>query len=267
MLNSEHYRDPTAAMALGRAMPRSKKKWDTDPAYVAEVNRRNEDFASKVSEMNLEEIKAKLKSCAKCNGDAFVCVGCVEDKGGCIFGKRAVDLLDDMTKAPDKEHEQRVAAGHKGGQMLAQATMLKYKAALESGDPIQYIIDHSNMKSDDTKKMYQARATLKRWERDYGALIKETTVVSKSNPAPKNEPVLTEEVPHLMQMPCLSKKVAAEREEQASIKHVFCTKLDSLQKACDEVQAKIDELLKQKEKYAAQIAAMMTTAECLDIAI
>ena len=267
MLNSEHYPDPTASKAVGRATKKSKKKWESDPAYIAEVNRRNADFASRVSEMTLEEIKTKLKNCAKCNGDAFVCVGCVEDKGGCIFGKRAVELLDNMTKAPDEVHEKKVAAGRKGAQMVANAAMMKYKAALESGDPIQYIISNSRMTGDDTKKLYQARATLKRWERDYGSLIQKTTVAKEPDPAPKNEPVLTEETPHLMQMPCLSKKMAAERAEKTSIKQVFCTKLEDLQKACDEVQAKIDELLKQKEKYAAQIEAMMTTAECLEIAI
>ena len=264
MLNAEHYNDPTASRAIGKAMPVSK--WKSEPAYVAPKVKVDKNLSLAIAEMDMKQIKQQLKSCAKCNGDAWTCVGCVEDMGGCAFGKRAVELLDNMTKAPSESERKKALGRTKGTQVLVQKTILEYKAALDSGDPIKYIIDHANSNGTDAQKKYLARAKLRRWEKSYGALIK-TDKVQVREPVAVQEFVEKVEEPHLMQMPCLSKKVAAEREEQASIKQLFCTKLDALQKACDDVQAKIDELLEQKEKYANQISAMMTTAECLGVAI
>lgn len=267
MLNAEHYNDPTASRAIGKAMPVSK--WKSEPAYVAPKVKVDKNLSLAIAEMDMKQIKQQLKSCAKCNGDAWTCVGCVEDMGGCAFGKRAVELLDNMTKAPSESERKKALGRTKGTQVLVQKTILEYKAALDSGDPIKYIIDHANSNGTDAQKKYLARAKLRRWEKAYGALIKADKVQVRE-PVAVQEFVEKVEEPHLMQMPCLSKKVAAEREaqkENESIKQTFNRKMTALKEAMDDVQKQIDELLNLKKKYIAQLDAMITAAECLEIAL
>lgn len=272
MLNAEHYPDPTASAALSITSKNggTKKKitYYSTPVYTDAKKlpppkvKVNNNRSVPISEMTMEDLKQFLKACHKCGGDPFNCLDCV---GGCSFGTRAIELLDQMTKGTSPQQVGR----EKGAQTMQKKAILEYQAAVDSGDPIKYIKDHMTKKSEDPKKVeYAARQKLKYWRDHYSFFVKE---VPKQEVKP--EPA-TDDQPHLMQMPCLSKKVAAERaakeqeeKQNVSAAQLFTKKIESLRKSLAEVQAQINELVSNKDSIEKQIAQIEATAGLLEIAI
>ena len=271
ILNAEHYPDPTAALAIGSIHNAGKKRvFSATPSFTSkdapehrQTVRVSKDKSVPVSEMTMEEVKVHLRTCAQAQGDPLKCVEC---KGGCVFGTRAIDLLDRETRAKSPKQ----MGAEKGAQILKNRAMLEYVAAIDSGDPIGYILDHSKFSKGGDAALYAARAKLKRWKEQYGALLpaknsdQQETVVH----------IHYGEEPHLMQMPCLSKKVAAEKAAQEEkdkksqeISEVFTAKLKALRDQIASIQEQIDALVSNKDLIQRQISQIEDTAGLLDIAI
>lgn len=261
LLNAEHYPDPTAGLAISSAQNTGKQRvFSATPVFTAgspknyDVARISMNRGMQVSEMTMEELKPHLRTCAQSLGDPLKCVEC---RGGCIFGTRATALLEIETRSKSIKQ----IAGEKGAQIRKNRAMCEYAAALSSEDPIQYIIDHSNFKGDAVSARYSANAKLKRWKDTYGEL---PANVSDQKPAQ----------PHLLQMPCLSKKVAAEeaakedenRKTQGA-SDIFITKLKDLREQLSSIQEQIDALVSNRDLIQHQISQIEDTAGLLDIAI
>ena len=266
MLNAEHYRDPTASIAITRASAPPPRRQPFGKSFKTEVSEKPAPMAIHlgrekwvpISEMNLDEVKQQLRNCGKANGDPNVCLKCM---GGCAFGTRAAELMNEKIR---KSREY----GSIGGQAMMRKTITAYQEALDSGDPLGYIINHSKMTGDARQMIYQAKAKLKRWEHDYGAFVKKPNLVEEVKEMANG----IEEVPHLMQMPCLSKKVAAERAAQddgdsASATQVFSSKLDDLRRQVDEIAQQIADLTKKRDDVLGRIRTIETAAGYLEIAI
>lgn len=269
MLNSEHYQDPTAGMAIASIHNAGRKRvFSSTPSFTSqnvpdrrEAVRVSKDKAVPISEMTMDEVKVHLRTCAQSQGDPLKCVEC---RGGCAFGTRAVDLLDRETRSKSPKQ----MGAEKGAQIMKNRAKLEYVAAIDSGDPIRYILDHSKFRGDDTAARYAANAKLKRWRDKYGALL-------PTRDSDQNEvAVHVGEEPHLMQMPCLSKKVAAERAAQEErdrktqgVSDIFVAKLKTLRDQIASIQEQIDALTSNKDLIQHQISQIEATAGLLDIAI
>lgn len=266
MLNSEHYSDPTASMAVNEVAKQQPMRFNSTPSYVADTTHKPWRIPYQtipVEEMCMDELKPYINSCAKSKRDPMICIDC---NPGCVFGRRAIELMEQATKPIE---EKKVNPGTIANR---QRSIREYQAAIASGDVMKYAIEHA--KSPDMKRAKAAAsARVAFWRKKYGALIKETPVV-------KQEPALDEiladekheEEPHLMQMPCLSKKVAAEREAaakeaeaSAGITQVFASKLKSLRDELAGIQSRIDGLLDEKNTIEKQISAIEATAGMLNV--
>lgn len=271
MLNSEHYQDPTAGMAIASIHNAGRKRvFSATPSFTSQnVQDRREavqvskDKAVPISEMTMDEVKVHLRTCAQSQGDPLKCVEC---RGGCAFGTRAVDLLDRETRSKSPKQ----MGAEKGAQIMKNRAKLEYVAAIDSGDPIGYILGHSKFSGDDTAARYAANAKLKRWRDKYGALLP----AKNSDQTETVVHVHYGEEPHLMQMPCLSKKVATERAAQEEkdmkvqgISDVFVAKLKALRDQVASIQEQIDALTSNKDLIQHQISQIEATAGLLDIAI
>ena len=271
MLNSEHYQDPTAGKAIASIHNAGRKRvFSSTPSFASqnvpdrkEAVRVSKDKAVPVSEMTMEEVKVHLRTCAQSQGDPLKCVSC---RGGCVFGTRAIDLLDRETRAKSPKQ----MGAEKGAQIMKNKAMLEYVAAIDSGDPIGYILGHSKFGGDDASARYAANAKLKRWKDKYGALLP----AKNSDQTETVVHVHYGEEPHLMQMPCLSKKVAAEKAAQEEkdkksqeISEVFTAKLKALRDQIASIQEQIDALVSNKDLIQRQISQIEDTAGLLEIAI
>lgn len=269
LLNAEHYQDPTAGMAIASIHNAGRKRvFSATPSFTSqnvpdrrEAVRVSKDKAVPVSEMTMEEVKVHLRTCAQSHGDPLKCVEC---RGGCVFGTRAIDLLDRETRAKSPKQ----MGAEKGAQIMKNRAMLEYVAAIDSGDPIGYILGHSKFSKGGDAALYAARAKLKRWKEQYGALLPDKSSDQKETV------VHVEEEPHLLQMPCLSKKVAAEKAAQEEkdkksqeISEVFTAKLKALREQIASIQEQIDALVSNKDLIQRQISQIEDTAGLLDIAI
>ena len=269
MLNGEHYHDPTASRAVGKVSrrqqnaARNRTLYNSTPSYVTpKFNSVRFPYETiNVDEMDMVELKPYINSCAKSCMNPINCIDC---NPGCVFGRRAIEIMEQLTKPEEPKKVNR------GTITMRQKAMKEYQAAIDSGDVLKYAIEHA--KSSDPKKAKAAAvARVAFWRKNYGALIKE-------NPKPVKDPLpveeLVEEQPHLMQMPCLSKKVAAERaakeqeeKKSAEIAQVFTSKIESLRSVVADIQKQIDDLISNKDSIEKQIAQIEETAGLLDIAI
>lgn len=262
LLNAEHYQDTTAGLAIASIHNAGKKRvFSATPAFTSNKTQEcrqtvhvSKDISVPISDMTMDEVKVHLRTCAQSLGDPLKCLEC---KGGCAFGTRAIDLLDHATRS---KSQQQLGA-EKGAQAQKSKAMHEYAAAIDSGDPIKYILEHSKFSVDAVAARYAATAKLKRWKEKYGDL---PARVSKQTP----------EEPHLMQMPCLSKKVAAEKAGQEEkdqrsqeISDVFTAKLKELRDQIASIQEQIDALTSNKDLIQRQISQIEDTAVLLDIAI
>lgn len=263
MLNAEHYHDPTASRAIEKLSrrelnaSRNQTKYYTKPVYVASKPRNMAEKPPEISNMNMEELSPYINSCAKACMDPMKCIDCGSQ---CVYGKRAVELMEQETK-PKKVN--------RGTITMRMKAMQEYQAAIDSGDVLKYAIEHAKSK-DPKRAKAAAAARVAFWRKNYGALIKETP---KKDPVPV-EKVIAEEPKPLIDMPCLSKKVAAERAaaeaksaESASIVQVFAEKLESLRKAVADIQRQVEELNSNKDSIEQQIATIEATAGLLGVAI
>ena len=273
MLNGEHYHDPTASKAVGKVSRRQQNAnrnrtlYNTTPAYVTPKFRsvRFPHESIDVEEMDMTELKPYIASCAKSQMDPMKCIDC---NPGCVFGRRAIEIMEKETRPTEPKKVNR------GTITMRQKAIKEYQAAIDSGDVLKYALEHAKSK-DPKKAKAAAAARVAFWRKNYGMLIKE-------NPAPEKDPVpvekiieeVPEEQPHLMQMPCLSKKVAAEREaaakvaeENSNITKVFTAKLNALKDSLVEIQRQMDELKSNKDSIEDQIRTIEATAGMLNVAI
>ena len=117
--NGDGYLDPTMSAAVRKT---DKPVYDPKPVFTQSVNvppppvfiSRNR--ALPISEMDLVDLKPLLKGCHKSNGDPEVCTGC----GGCAFGTRAAELLNEMKK----ENKNVMSGREKGSQMVRAKAMM-----------------------------------------------------------------------------------------------------------------------------------------------
>ena len=103
MLNGEHYHDPTASRAVGKVSrrqqnaARNRTLYNGTPSYVAPKfnSVRFPHETINVEEMDLTELRPYIKSCAKSRMDPMNCIDC---NPGCVFGRRAIEVMDQLTK-------------------------------------------------------------------------------------------------------------------------------------------------------------------------
>lgn len=267
MRNHEHYIDPTASIAVKEVARTQPMRFYSTPAYVAGQSQQSNPFkpSTPIGEMDMAELKPYINSCAKSKMDPMVCIDCTP---GCVFGRRAIELMEQATKPAETEKVNKAAVANR------TRSIREYQAAIDSGDVMKYAMEHA--KSPDPKRAKAAAAArVAFWRKNYGALIKETPR-EKPTQVPVAELIdnAPEEQPHLMQMPCLSKKVAAERaaaakeaEANPGIAQVFMNKLNSLKDAMEKIQQQIDDLTSNRDEIARQISAIEETAGVLDVVL
>ena len=256
MLNAEHYKDPTATQAMKEVSKAQPITYFSKPAYVSPTHAQRVRHKSiNIEDMSLEDIRPHVYNCAKSKMNLQTCTEC---NPGCVFGRRVIELLK-------QESNQTPVRSNKGPTKNRIRSMQEYQAAIASGDVFQYALEHA--KSPDPKKAKAAAwARVNFWRKSYGALIKET-------PKPTQDPV-SEEQPHLMQMPCLSKKVAAERAvaekstvEDKNVAKVFADKLASLHSELEDIRDQIGVLKSKEDAVKKQINTINETAAMLNIAL
>lgn len=270
MLNSEHYHDPTASLAINEVakhQPADGMRFYSTPAYVAgSLPSRTPPYKTiRVEEMDMTELKPYINSCAKSKMNPMTCIDC---NPGCVFGRRAIELMEQATNPTEPKKMTKAAITNQ------QKSIREYQAAIASGNVLKYAFEHA--KSPDPKRAKAAAAArVAFWRKNYGALIKETpSHIPAEVPDVNQADESKEEIPHLMQMPCLSKKVAAERkaavrETDAStdVAQVFRDKLSTLNDAITKIQAQITELMSDQERIAKQIQTIKDSAEVLGVSI
>lgn len=252
--NPEHYPDPTAAIAVENVSPTPVSTWNSTPSYVSSMRFRSPDYSMVVDRMQMNELKDKLLTCSNAKGEPLACVECVNDKGGCVYGRRAVHILDTMTTSDEVSDEvpkmEANNAKRCGADALIKKTVEKYKAAIASGDPVKYIAGIINVKGGEAEHLNRARATLKRWQKQYGDIVEGDSYdnnvaeedVNGEAPA-KNDDVVTDD----------------------EVKDVLVRKIEMLTRQRDAISAEIKKLEAEMKKVDKQIASMLSACDCIGI--
>ena len=87
-----------------------------------------------IDSMSLEELKGRAYICNKFGRDPVKCIDC-DELTGCPVGKRVVEIIDEMTG------EKKLSKWEKGGMTRHAKNHEIMKKAIESGNPIQYLMD------------------------------------------------------------------------------------------------------------------------------
>ena len=132
-----------------------------------------------IDSMSLEELKGRAYICNKFGRDPVKCIDCNE-LSGCPVGKRVVEIIDEMTG------KKKLSKWEKG----AATKHAKYhdimKKAIESGNPIQYLMD-----TEGSPNIRAARERFRKAKLLYPDLfkseVKDTTVRKKSSADPKED--------------------------------------------------------------------------------
>ena len=259
MRNSEYYNDPTASRAVNEVSKKQPIQYMSKPAYVSRKAEKKFPYPStKVEEMSMSELRPYILNCAKSKMNTLTCIGC---EPGCTFGKRAVEIMEQETNP-------KPTKGANRGIGMRIKSMKEYQAAISSGDVMKYALEHA--KSSDPKKAKAAAAArVAFWRKNYGSLIKENPKPNK-DPVPVQKLIEENEQPHLMQMPCLSKKVAAERKAAAKnidVAKVFADMIDTLKSSLCDIRKQMADLQKKEESMTKQIDTLEATACALGIEI
>lgn len=253
-MNGEHYKDPTASQAVHQVSREQPLQYLSKPVYVRpQYTRKFPRSSQKIEEMSMDDLRPHICNCAKAQMNPLTCVSC---EPGCAFGKRAKELMEQESK-PTKKDNRGVGKRIK--------SMQEYQAAIDSGDVMKYAMEHARS-SDPKKAKAAAAARVSFWRKNYGGLIKEHAVQSL-------DPI-KEDKPHLSEMSCLSKKVAAERAtaektvaESTDVVRVLSDKLASLRKEKNDVCERMISLKLKEDSINKQISAILETASALGITI
>lgn len=195
MRNKEHYPDCTAGCAVRTAMkndPRVKttytKVFDGNGNKRAEGVRYTMPNHISVSQMNLEELGMYLRACGQCNGNPTICRDSC--RGKCAWGTRAVELLQEAEKEKSGD-DGDVVQVHKMsvGRARQCRAIYEYQKALMSGDPIAFVAQSIKSCANEQQRIYMATAKLKRWERDYGGLVRHDGFSLLDGKKPERKPV------------------------------------------------------------------------------
>ena len=226
-VNAEHYKDPTASQAVYEVSKEQPIQYLSTPAYVRPKNPpRFRHSSVKVEEMSMDELMPYIHNCAKSKMTPRTCMNC---NPGCVFGRRAKELMD-QESSPVKNDMRGVVRRVKA--------MQEYQAAIASGDVMRYALEHA--KSSDPKKAKAAAyARVAFWRKNYGGLIKEV-------PKPKQDPV---------------------PEKNTDAARMFAEKLASLRKEGKKVHKQIEDLKLEEDSINKQINTILETASMLGIVI
>lgn len=248
--NAEHYPDLTASKAIAKVAPPEKKvftlAYKTPVGVDMNTPGINLGYGKSVpiSEMNMDEIVVQLKRCHKSHGDPEVCRSCM---GGCAFGTRAVELLNLNTKEPDGRAM--------NGQKTMRRAILEYQRAVDSGDPLHYILDHMKSKLDSSQQLTLAKQKLKRWERNYGAFVKKP--VSMAVPE-KPERKRRAKVAQVVKQE--SKSESAEMLSKAVVHSAVAEVIGDITRQIERISKEIQALASRKEELSGYLDQLKSIA-------
>ena len=218
--NSEHYIDPTASGAMDTVARTQPIAYGSVPVFVNDsaARQRQKVRGTKIEDMNLEELKVHIRSCAKARTNINNCANCTKDGPGCAFGRRAVVLLrQESNQVPVADTEPAGNVEPKG--------LEAYKAAIASGDVFMYAFMHA--KSPDPQKAKAAAyVRVSSWRKKYGHLVKE---------------------------PAEPKTRAPRKEKQSDLKEVLTAKINEEVESLGKIDEKFRDLVHEKAKIATRI--------------
>lgn len=126
-----------------------------------------------IDSMSLEELKGRAYICNKFGRDPVKCIDCNE-LSGCLVGKRVVEIIDEMTG------EKKLSKWEKGGATKHEKHHEIIKKAIESGNPVRYLMDVEG-----SPNIRAARERLRKAKLLYPDLfeneVKDTTIKKKTS--------------------------------------------------------------------------------------
>lgn len=126
-----------------------------------------------IDSMSLEELKGRAYICNKFGRDPVKCIDCNE-LSGCPVGKRVVEIIDEMTG------EKKLSKWEKGGATKHEKHHEIIKKAIESGNPVRYLMDVEG-----SPNIRAARERLRKAKLLYPDLfeneVKDTTIKKKTS--------------------------------------------------------------------------------------
>lgn len=126
-----------------------------------------------IDSMSLEELKGRAYICNKFGRDPVKCIDCNE-LSGCPVGKRVVEIIDEMTG------EKKLSKWEKGAMAKHAKSREIVKKAIESGNPIQYMMDVEG-----SPNIRAARERFRKARKNYPDLfndeVKDVTIVQVSS--------------------------------------------------------------------------------------
>lgn len=211
-----------------------------------------------LEEMELWQIKDNNLLCAKSHGDPTTCIGCV---GMCTVGYRVIELLEKETSDLENNPPAKLT-----GLRQKLDTMKEYVAAMASSDPIKYILEHTNSKSENS-----ANIKLKRWKQTYGCnmgmiqnhikQIEETLNVQKEI----TDKVKANKAPEIKELPVSKMKTSSNVNKALSDKQEELKKfMHELEEQVKSYERAIQRANKQIETYKEQLEALEKVAFMFD---
>lgn len=142
----------------------------------------------------------------------------------------------------------------KAGIAIRERAIRDYQLALESGDPISYVMGGINTKSTKVyERRRQAVVKLRRWEKQY------SSYVNKPHSGPETAP----EIKHIAERAISDYR----NEAYSNVSNIFSAKLNDLGKQADDIKQQIDVLMSKRDDIMRRISNIRETAAYLEVAI
>ena len=211
-----------------------------------------------VNELSMKDLKDSNQLCSRAKQDITTCLNC---KGMCGAGYRAIELLEEETAAIEKNPPAKLT-GLRG----KVDAMKLYVEAQKSQDPVKYVLEHTESKSENS-----ARIKLKRWKETYGSnmgmiqnYVKqiEETLAAQQEVAEK---VKANKKPEIKELPTSKMKTSSNVNKALSDKQEELKKfMHELEEQVKSYERAIQLANKQIETYKEQLEALEKVAFMFD---
>lgn len=200
-----------------------------------------------IDSMSLEELKGRAYICNKFGRDPVKCIDCNE-LSGCPVGKRVVEIIDEMTG------EKKLSKWEKGAATKHNKYHDIMKKAIESGNPIQYLMDIEG-----SPNIRAARERFRKAKLLYPDLfkneVKDTTVKRKSSADPeedfKNASACSDPVKWYMAKYQIDRSAAYQRWRYARLKFGDAATVKTIEESSED-EVTLEDFLKQHNMTAAE---------------
>ncbi len=226
-------------------------------------NRPLDNPDTKIPLMDMDELSPKL--CGKSHGNPYFCIDCTNQ---CVYGKRAVELLEEETKTAKK-----LTKKQQYSQKQRVEAMSNYVEAMQAEDPVRFVMTTYKIEN-----VRSAKNKIYQWQHNYGTNIRmvsdkikllESEIAASQaetdKDSPKVEKAEIEKISPTIQGE--EKKMTKRQEEKVSQSHLEKMRADLekefIKKESEIVEAKkiITDCEKRMEEITNEITAIRQVLE------